>query len=165
MVKTSEQLFLTFLILIFPFISSYVFHFSVAFIVVYSGRVIFLVLQRKSELLLWNFRNINPISTVWEGVILPPRPPSPPYLFLLILIFSGTTYVSYYLLAVFLQKTGWNKKRDAINSKLWYFLRLPDKICYFSVLCEKCLQNFSGPNKGKYGPEKIPYLDTFLAVR
>ena len=24
---------------------------------------------------------------------------------------------------------------------------------------------FSGPNTGKYGPEKTPYLDTFHAVR
>ena len=24
---------------------------------------------------------------------------------------------------------------------------------------------FSGPNKGKYGPEKTPYLDTFYAVK
>ena len=47
MVKTSEQLFLTFLILIFPFISSYVFHFSVAFIVIYSGLVIFLVFHNR----------------------------------------------------------------------------------------------------------------------
>ena len=24
---------------------------------------------------------------------------------------------------------------------------------------------FSGPNKGKYGPEKTPYLDTFYVVK
>ena len=24
---------------------------------------------------------------------------------------------------------------------------------------------FSGPNVGKYGPEKTPYMDTFIAVR
>ena len=33
-------------------------------------------------------------------------------------------------------------------------------------LREKCPKNgvFSGPNTGKYGPEKTPYLDTFHAV-
>ena len=32
--------------------------------------------------------------------------------------------------------------------------------------CVKSVQirSFSGPNTGKYGPEKSPYLDTFHAV-
>ena len=34
------------------------------------------------------------------------------------------------------------------------------------TLREKCpnTEFFSGPNTGKYGPEKTPYLDTFHAV-
>ena len=36
-----------------------------------------------------------------------------------------------------------------------------DKHCAKSV----CIQSFSGPNEGKYGPAKTPNTDTFYAVK
>ena len=58
----------------------------------------------------------------------------------------------------------WNRVFAKIVNGFYLFFIV--FIYYLALLREKCLNTdfFSGPNTGKYGPEKTQYLGTFYAM-